>query len=147
MCCHSSQQTPTQHAALTRIETEPAGAQVSYDTETKLARAGPMEDSFVDSFRAALAARTAYASAAAEDDAAAGSALAAPPADASPTKARAAAQAAAASATAEEESDVTAEGSTIRRADGWQRSLSQVGLRSSAANPNVLVARPLSAHR
>ena len=123
-------------------------AQATYTP--KLDQTGPMKDSIVESFRATLAARTAaaFASAAVEADAAAGLALAPPLADTSPTKARAEAQpatAASAPLLEEEESDVTPEGSSTRLDGRWQRSLSEVGMRSS--HPAARIARTVSAHR
>jgi hypothetical protein len=113
----------------------------------KVVRAGLLEDSIVDSFRATLKARTAaaYANAAVEADAAAGLALVTPLADASRTKAAAAARV---PLVEDEESDVTPEGSSTRLEGRWQRSLSEVGLRSSfPVNPSARIARTVSFHR
>ncbi len=122
-------------------------AQASYTP--KLARAGLVDDSIVESFRATLAARTAaaYANAAVEVDAAAGLAVATPLADGSPAKARAAAKSTSVPMMEDEESDVTPEASSTRLDGRWQRSLSEVGLRPSVPNPAQRIARTISAHR
>jgi hypothetical protein len=107
---------------------------------SRLALAGPVGESLIDSFRATLAASTAtaYATVAANAPAASDLALAKP-------LANAATEAKATLAAIEEESDVTPDGSPYRldgRAGGWQRSLSEVGLRSwPAADSKARIAR------
>ncbi len=123
----------------------PVNVQANY--ASRLARAGPVEESLVDSFHAALSSRTAaaYTTSAYTEDAVADLTLATPLADATTAEPKAAL------AAAEEESDVTPDGSPNRldgRVGDWQQSLSEVSLRSwPTTNSKTRIASSFSTRR